>query len=41
MELRFPPLFLILIDRCENGLNEKLLRTPLPDLFFWLQQKGF
>jgi len=29
MEVRFSPLFFILIDLCENVFHEKLSRTPL------------
>jgi len=29
MEVRFSPLFFILIDLCKNVIHEKLSRTPL------------
>jgi len=39
MEVRFSPLFFILIGRCANVLHEKLSRTPLSpcDLFLFLK----
>jgi len=34
MEVRFSPLFFILIDLCKNVIHEKLSRTPLLALTF-------
>jgi len=33
MEVRFSPLFFILIDLCKNVIHEKLSRTPFCTLF--------
>jgi len=41
MEVRFSPLFFILIDLCEYVFHEKMSRTPLENTHTWFKNQSY